>query len=447
MSHAPSSADASWPQDAERALPRASLGRIACWSLLTVILGFGGLMTWAVFSRVETAVPAVGTIVSGGKRKTMMLAEGGLLRELLVREGDRVAAGQLLLRLDDVQVRAARTQAYVLYWSALARSNRLTAEAMDARELPVLDALRAAAADPVVAAAVDAEATQFRIRWNAVDASVRVQERRIAQSQAQMAALRAQVASAGTRFALVQEELRGVDYLMARGLSTKPRQLELRRAEADLQGQIGQFGSKLMEAMQAIAQVELEILNVAEVRRAEISRERTETQAALADAQQRLHAHNDQLQKREISAPEAGTVTDIRFFTPGSSIMAGQPVLDLVPDAPDLLIEGTVAPHDVELLAVGQRVNVRLTSFKTHRVPVLQGRLTYVGADRQMNAANQAVFLVRATLDPDALHGKPGILLSPGMPADVMIVNGARTVLDFLISPITDSLGRAMKED
>lgn len=441
-------ADAPWLTEAEASLPQGSLRRIALFSLLTILVGFGGLTAWAALARIESAVPATGTIISGGKRKTISLADGGILRTLMVQEGDKVAAGQALLRLDDVQPRAALSQAHVLYWSAVARAARLTAEAADQRDLPVSAALRAAAdADPAVAAAVAAEAYQFKSRWGALDANTRVEERRIAQQEAQITALRAQIASAASRMALVREELRGVDFLMARGLSTKPRQLELRRAEVEMRGAIGQFAGQYNEALQVIAQVRSGIINTMEARRADISRERSETQAAQADAEQRLTAARDLLQKREILAPEPGTVTDFRYFTPGSSIMAGQPVMDLVPDTQHLLVEGTVAPFEVEHLAVGQRVNVRLTAYKAHRVPVITGRLTYVGADRQMDANNQPVFMVRAEIDAGALRDKPGVVLLPGMPADILIVNGARSVLDFLISPITDSIGHAMKEE
>lgn len=440
--------DAPWLTEAEAALPQGSLRRIAQLSLLTVVLGFGGLLAWAAVAEVESAVPAAGMIVSSGKRKTVILAENGILRELLVREGDKVAAGQLLLRLDDVQVRTARSQANVLYWSAIARATRLAAEVADRRELPLAPALRdAAASDPAVAAAVEAEAKQFRDRWGAVDAFVRVQERKIAQQQATMEALRAQAAAARTRLFLVLEELRGVDFLMARGLSTKPRQLELRRTEADLGGQIGQFGAQLASAMQAIAQIGLETINAAELRRADISRERSETQAAQSDAEQRLAAAQDLLSKREVLAPEAGTVTDIHYFTPGSSIVAGQPVLDVVPGNAELLVEGNVAPNEVEHLQAGQRVNVRLTAYKSHRVPVLTGRLIYVGADRQLDATNQPYFLIRARIDSDMLRDKPGVVLLPGMPADVLVINGARSVLDFLVSPIRDSVHHAMREE
>ncbi len=319
---------------------------------------------------------------------------------------------------------------------------------MDQRELSMPDPLRQAAdEDPAVAAAVTAEMRQFEVRWAALDGSVRVQERKIAQEQAQIGGIRAQIASAGTRLGLIQEELQSVDFLLARGLAPKPRQLELRRTEAELRGQIGQFGNQLTQSMQTIAQIEFEILNAAETRRADISRERAETQSAMADAEQRLRAGNDQLQKREITAPEAGTITDLHFFTLGSSIVPGQPVMDLVPETQRLLIEGNVAPNEVEHLALGQKVNIRLSAYKAHRVPVISGHLTYVGADRQMDGNNQPVFLVRAEIDPNALDNKPGVVLLPGMPAEVLILNGDRSVLSFLVSPITDSLFHAMREE
>ena len=208
------SADPAWLAKAEAALPQASLRRVAICSALTLLLGFGGLTAWAAITHVESAVPATGFVISGTKRKTISLADPGILHDLLVHEGDKVVAGQVLLRLDEVQARAARNQAYVQYWSAVARAARLAAEAMDRRELPVAPDLQAAAADPAVAAAVQAEAHQFKVRWDAFDASVRVQDRKIAQAQAQTSALRSQIAASGTKLSLLQEELKSVNYLL-----------------------------------------------------------------------------------------------------------------------------------------------------------------------------------------------------------------------------------------
>ena len=437
-----------WLDEAEQSLPQASLRRVAVLSVLLIVFGLGSMLTWATLATVDSAVPATGVVVASGKRKTITLLDGGILHELLVHEGDHVTAGQVLLRLDDVQLRTSRDQAKVQYWSAIAKLTRLAAEALDQRDLIFpADLRQAAAADAAVAAGVTGEIHQFQVRWDALDASVRVQDRKIAQQQSQISAIRAQIVSIETRLSLTQEETKAVDFLMARGLSTRPHQLDLLRTEAEMRGQIGQLHAQLTQAMQAIAQIELETITAGESRRADILRERTDTQSALSDADQRLRAAADQLQKRDIFAPEAGTITDLKFFTLGSSIAAGQPIMDLVPETQHLLIEGNVMPNEVEHLMVGQSVNIRLSAYKAHRVPVITGRLTYVGADRQIDANNQPFFLIRAEIDSDALRDKPGVVLLPGMPADVLVINGNRTILSFFVSPISDSLFHAMREE
>ncbi len=448
MSTAMPSQASVWTETAQRRMPHASLRQVALLSLLTIGLGLGSVILWACLSTIESAVPAVGVVVAGGKRKTVTVLDSGILSQLRVHEGDRVGAGQVLLRLDDVQVRAVRDQAKIQFWSATAKLGRLNAESMDQRDFVFDEALRTAAqSDPAVAAAMLAERHQFDVRWSAFDSSVHVQERKIAQSQAQIGAIRAQIGSSGTKLALLREELANVDYLLGRGLSTKPHQLELRRSEADLRGTISQLGNQLTQAEQLIAQTEFETLNAAETRHADISRDKTDIQSARADAQQRLLAAEDQLAKRDVLAPEAGVITDLRYFTVGSSVSAGQPILDLVPASNHLLIEGNVAPNEVEHLKIGQKVNVRLSAYKAHRVPVITGVLTYVGGDRQMDANIRPYFLIRAEIDPGQLADKPGVVLVPGMPADVLVVNGRRSVMSFLISPITDSMFHAMREE
>jgi HlyD family secretion protein len=439
-----------WEHQVEEAVPGPSLRRIALLSALTLGLGFGGLLGWAALARLDSAVPAAGTVVAAGKRKTVSLLESGILKELLVHEGDVVAAGQPLLRMEDVQARSAYDGADVVYWQSMARIARLDAEAKDRRVLnfppDLLTAAETGGASGI-AAAVEAERRQFAVRWDALDSQGRVDGRRIAQYKAQIAALDAQIAATRTHIELTTEELRGQEWLLARGFAPRNHVLEMRRDIADMRGQLGEQQAKLTETGQAIAQVEQETASTIETRRADISRERSETEATLADAQQRRRAAANTLAKQVVTAPEAGTVTDIKYFTPGSSIVAGQPVLDLVPLDDRLLIEGSVAPTDIEHVHVGQRVNVRLTAYKVHLVPTLSGHLVYVGADRQVDDRGEPFFLVRAELDPDALAGIKGVRLAAGMPADVLVIGGARTVLDFLLSPIRDSLRHGMKEE
>jgi HlyD family secretion protein len=181
-------------------------------------------------------------------------------------------------------------------------------------------------------------------------------------------------------------------------------------------------------------------------RQQEISRTLQDAQALGADLSERLRGARDLLAKRNVVAPEAGTVANIRAFTPGSAIGAGQPILDLVPDNERMVIEAKVRPDDIAQVAAGQHVNVRLTAFKARQVPVLGGTLVYVSADRQEDAQGNAFFMVRAELDPASLAHLPDVRLEPGMPAEVLIIGGERLAIDYLISPITDSLHRAMRE-
>ena len=431
----------------EDAFPAPSLRRIAGASMLTVALGFGGLGLWAALTPLDSAVPAPGVFVTAGKRKTVTLLDSGLLKELLVREGDRVTAGQTLLLLDDVQVRTAMNQAKAQYWGAVAKAARLEAETKDRRELAMPADLLSAAEDPAIASLVQAERNLFEFRWETFDGNARISARKIDQLQVQAAAVQTQIYSLNRRLSLTQEEALGVETLLKDGFAPKTRALEMRRGLAELQGAVGDAAGRLADARLAIEQTKLELTSYAETRRSDASKDLQETKAAMADAGQRLQAAQDLLRKREITAPEPGTVTDIKFFTPGSSITAGQPVMDIVPANDRLLIEASVPPSDIEHVHVGQPVNVKLSAYKAHRVPTLEGRLVYVGADRQQDAHGDPVFLVRAELDRNALQPFPGVAVYAGMPADVLIIGGERTALDFIISPIRDGIRHGMREE
>ncbi|WP_291295580.1 HlyD family type I secretion periplasmic adaptor subunit [Elioraea sp.] len=425
-----------------------SLRRLALAGLATMALGFGGLGAWAAVARLESAVPASGTLVVQSKRKTVSLLESGILRELLVAEGSSVAGGQPLLRLDDSQARAMVAQARARQVGAEARVARLAAE-LDERDAFVMpQRLGAMAADDTIAPLLAAEKALFEARGESFRGAVAVQQRRTAQLEQQIAALRAQGSAHTARLGLIRQELRGVNDLLSRGFATRTRALELQRAEAQLVGEIGELEARAAEAGQAIAQAEHEMLNLRTTRRNESAREMQDAVAQVAEGRARLAAAEDILSRTIVLAPEAGVVTDLRFFTAGSSIGAGQPVLDIVPSDDTLLVEAAINPGDIERIAPGSRVNVRLTGFSHRRVPPLPGHLVYVGADRQVNSRGDTFFLLRATLDPGALAALPeGVSLSPGMPADVLVIGAERSALDYLLSPILDSMRRAMREE
>jgi len=423
-----------------------SLRRLTLATLAVIVLGFGSMIGWASVARLDGATPAGGSLVTETRRQTVSLLESGILRELLVREGDEVRGGEALLRLDDTQARAQAGQARARLLGATARAARLRAELADAPHVTFPVEVMHALDDPAIAAVAQAEAQLFETRRAALEATIAVQRRRIAQLEEQIGALSAQRTAFGTRLALTQEELRAVNTLLASGFATRNRALELRRTEAQLQGEIGELAGREAEARQAIAQTELEILGLANARRSEAARELQDAVNQIAEALERQRAAQDFLSRSVVLAPEAGTVTDLRFFTTGSSIIAGQPVLDIVPRGASLAVEAALRPTDIERVAVGQRVNVRITAFSHRRVPPLPGRLTYVGADRQVNARGEPFFLVRAELDADALALLDGAVLAPGMPADMLVLQGERRAIDFFLGPLLDSMRRSMRE-
>lgn len=423
-----------------------SLGRLVLATLLIVVFGFGGLLGWAALARLDGAAPASGSLVTQVKRKTVSLLDAGILRELLVAEGDAVEAGQVLLRLDDTQARAALGQARVRYFGGLARAARLRAELADAPGFGFPQELIEAARDPGIGALANAESQLFATRSATYLGAIAVQQRRIAQYQEQINAYAAQRSAYTTRLALTREELRAVNTLLAAGFAPRNRALELRRTEAQLQGEIGELAGREAEARQAIAQTDLEILSLANTRRSDAARELQDAVNQVADGLERLRAAEELLARSVVTAPEAGIVTDLRFFTPGSSIIAGQPVLDIVPREATLVVEAALRPSDAEHVAVGQRVNVRITAFSHRRVPPLPGKLIYVGADRQIDQRGEAFFVIRATLDPAAQALLGDATLAPGMPADVLVLQAARPAIDFFLSPLLDGMRRALRE-
>jgi HlyD family secretion protein len=440
-------ADALLEADLERAMPAPSLKRVTIASALCLFLGMGGLLGWAESTPLERAVISNGTLVAEGRRKSIQLLEPGLLRELVVREGQVVKAGQPLLRLDVTQAEAAANQARFQSWAAAAKLARLRAEQRDQREMTIPPNLLAAAAkDEGLAMLIEDEKRLFAARWAAYDGSIAVQQRKIAQFKEQAAAAAAQHAAGTTRLRAIREELAGVTSLLARGYATRTRQWELQRGEAEQLGNLGAYAAQEAEARQAMAGAEMELATLELNRRSEVSRDLQETQAALADATERLRSAEDLLARREILAPEDGVVTDIRYVTPGSSIGAGQPVMDLVPLDDRLVVEMQVNLNDIEQVHPGQKVNVRLTAFRQRETPMVEGKILYVSADRQQDQQGTTYYLARAELDPQSLAAATDQPLGAGMPAEVFVLGETRSALDYLLRPINDSLRRALRD-
>lgn len=417
---------------------------------LVVVCAFVGISVgWSLWARLDSAVVAQGVIISDSHRKTVQHLEGGILRELLVKEGDVVRAGQALALLDATQSDAQLGQLVGQLNAVQARISRLRAEQAGARELALPAHLVAQASqDRAVEDTLAAQRRLFEARWRAHDSAAAVVRKRIAQFSEEIASGNALLQSLTQRLASIEEELRGARQLAAQGYERRTRVMELERISAELRGRQGETRAAIARAGQAIAGAEIEIAGLMDTRLADVARELQEAQVLEADLVDRTRAARDVRQRREILSPQDGTVTDLRLYTIGGVIGPGQPLMDIVPRDDDLIVEARVMPQDIDAIHPGQPTQVRLTAYKRAIAPLVDGTLVYVSADMlQDQRSGERYFVARSRVSKDSLAQWKNVRLNPGMPAEMLVVTGERRAIDYLVQPLFERFNRAMREE
>ncbi len=438
---------ASLDEQLEAAIKSPPVGRIIRLALLALALTMAPFVAWATLTTIEQAVIAQGQLIPESRRKTINLLEAGILRRLLVREGEAVVAGQPLLQLDVTQAEAQADQSRAQFWSGRARIARLRAEQADSRTLTFPEDLkRAAAGDPAVQVFLDAEQALFEARWKNLDGQIAVQERNIAQFQEQINGARAQRAAAEKQLQSAQEQLAGMRTLQRQGLVSLFRLQEMQRLEQTYEGSIGQYTAQESQLREQVAGARNQLEAVRLQRLSDIANELQVTEATVAQAIQQLRAAEDVLTRREVLAPEAGKVTNIQAFTPGASISSGLPIMDLVPGKDRFIAELKVQPVDIEQVYIGQSVNIRLIPFRVRQLPLLSGRLIHVAPDATTTPQGESYFLVRAEIDEAVIEKVPEVTLQAGMPVEAFILGQERTPLSYFWQPIRTAARRAFRD-
>ncbi len=405
-----------------------------------VAIGFFGVLGgWSVAAPLATAAMAAGEIVVESHRKTVQHLEGGIVDRILVREGDQVAAGQVLVRLDTTQAEASLTQYAGQLDAQRALAARLAAERDGLAEVVFPVALPSAI--------VDGQRRIFHTRKTMLEGQRAILARRIDQLAAQIDGDRRQLAALGRQRALIEDELDGSLKLLDHGLMQRPRVLALQREAAALDGRMGELESEVAAKQQAIGETQLSMVSLDSVRADEVARELREVETRIAELEQRVRANRDVLARQDILAPVAGQVVDLRVFSRRGVIAPAQPLMDIVPERDDLWVTVRVSPTDVDVVRPGQPAQVLLAAFNQRMVPPLPGRLATLSADRLIDEkTGQPYFVGRIDLDTEALKHLHGIALTPGMPVQAMIVTGKQTLFHYVLSPLRASLTRAMKE-
>jgi HlyD family secretion protein len=437
-----------------RALPhhrtpatRPRTGGLIVSGVAVILLFFGGLGSWAALAPLASAAIAPGTVTVDSNRKTVQHLDGGIIAELRVRNGDRVRAGQVLLRLQDVESRAAYDLLKGQRLALLARQARLVAERDGRAEMAVPAELAQARSEPQAEEILDGQRRILVSRNQVIAGQGAVLEQRIRQYEAEIASLDAQAESGKLQLRLIGEERQGIAQLVRKGLEKKSRLLALEREAARLTGMQGDYQGRITRARQGIAETRMEMLSLQQQRDAETVAELREVEDALAKLSEEMRMAEARLGRTEILAPQDGLVLDLRYFTTGGVIEPGAPILDIVPDGENLVVEAQLDPSNIDEVRAGLSAQVRLTAFKQRTTPTLPGVVTQVSADALTDQrSGKSYYSARVEIASAELAQLRGVALYPGMPVEVMIATGERTALDYLMSPVADSFAHAFRE-
>lgn len=440
-----------------RSVPRSVVGPTLFGIVVLLVwgLGFG---VWAAVAPIDGAVVAPGSFVATGQNKTVQHLEGGIVREIMVKEGDLVEQGQTLLRLDEIAPKARLRRLELRASRLAAMEARLRAEARleTAFEIPV--ALLASKDDPEVAQIILRQKGELDARRNKLATEEEVLRKEIAGLTESIQGFEAQVVATRAQIDLFADELRGKEELLRRNLVRRTDVLAVRRAEARMTGELGQLLSRISDSRERIARAEQQIaqLKSAAVQKAVEELRLAETEHD--DLKEQIRAARDIAERIEIAAPVRGVVVKLNHNTPGGVLAPGAPILDLLPINNDLVIESRVMPADISHVKEGQHAQVRISALNQRVTPMIDAHVVYVSADavneqdaRKLaipQATNQGMFVVRIRIDDADLRAKAGEFRpTPGMPADVFIRTEQRTFFQYLMKPIVDSFSRAFREN
>lgn len=407
-----------------------------------------GAGTWAAMAPLESAAIGMGTVVSDSHRKTVQHLEGGIISQILVHDGDQVTAGQPLIRLDDTKARTTLAALTSQLLDAEAHEARLIAERDGTDTITFPPDLLAKKSDPLVATTLLGQQKIFDTQRQLIQSKIAAIQERIKQVNEEISGHEAEVAALEKRQALLTEEIASVKDLVAKGLERKPHLLQLERDMADMDGQRADTMAQIAKAKQAIAESEIDILSLKNDRMKDVADELRDTQKKLDELTEQAQAAADVLARTEVKAPEDGVVTDLRVHTPGGVVNPGEALLDLVPQADQLVVDVQVRPEDIDRVHEGLPATVRLLPYKQRRTPPIDATVVYVSADRLVDKnTHQPYYDAKLKLDKDELS-KLGseVKMVPGMPSEAMIKTGETTVALYALSPLLDSFHRAFHE-
>lgn len=416
--------------------------------LAGIVAGFG---IWANTALIAGAIVATGAFVATGQNKTIQHLEGGVIRTILVKEGDIVEPGQPLLQLDETAPKAELRRLALRHDRLTAIEARLQAEARQAAEVTFPAPLLAKQGDPDIDAIVGNQLLAFRARMTSLASDLSVLtngidalEEKIRGSQTQLKAVRRQLE-------LFEQEIAAKSVLLKGGMIRISEILALQRSQASAQGEIGRLDGEIGDARERIARIREQITGARNTAIKTAVEQLHETLADQNDVRERMRAARSLLDRIVIAAPVRGIVVKLRYHTDGGVVEPGKSIMELVPLHDELVIEARIKPQDIDHVRRGQSAAIRLTALSQRIVPMVSGEVIYLSADalpddRRNQAAGGDLYVARIRLDPKSLAEVRNFSPTPGMPAEVYMRTTDRTFFEYVFKPLKDSMVRAFRE-
>jgi len=416
------------------------IGVAAC---LLLVFGIGG---WAATTQLSGAVIAPGKLVVDTNVKKIQHPSGGVVGELLVKEGDRVKQGDVVVRLDGTQAKANLGIVTKSLDELAARQARFEAERDNDRTVQFPYELTWRKRDPEIARLMSGEQKLFEIRRTARDGQKAQLKEQIKQLHLQIEGTQAQEAAKGKELALLAQELEGVRTLWKQNLVPISRVTTLERDSARMEGERSALVASLAQSRGRIAELELKVHQIDQDLSTEVGKELAEIRAKRSEMTERRVAAEDQLKRIDLVAPQDGRVFQRNVHTVGGVIQAGEPLMLIVPDSDTLIVDAKVAPHDIDQIHLGQHAVLRFGAFNQQTTPEVNGEVVHIGADvTQDDKATEPYYSVRIRVAEGELSRLKGLQLLAGMPVESFIETTPRTVASFLVTPLTDQLARAFR--
>jgi membrane fusion protein, type I secretion system len=439
------------PQEWHAGIPRSTRTAtiFGFFVMAAFLLGFG---SWASTAPIAGAIIAGGSFVATGENKIIQHLEGGVIKEIRVREGDVVEKGDVLIDLDEREPRTELRRLELRKARAVAQEARLIAEMNEKDDVIVPQELVAQNSNPDIAEILERERQALAARRNAVKTEIATLMEGVDALNQRVEGGKVQLTAVRQQLAYVEEELEGKKSLLKKGLIRKPEVLSLERAKANLSGEIGRLNGEIGDARERIARIMEQVAGVRNNTVKAAVEEMHKVSAELKDVRELINAAKAVVERVSITAPVNGIVVKLQYHTPGGVIEPGKPIMEILPIQAELLIEAQVKPRDIDVVKRGQHAMIRLSALNRRITPMIPGEVVYVSADSLVSGKQETqqtpsdVYIARIKLDLIEVSKLPDFAPTPGMPVEVYIKTADRTFLEYLFKPIEDSMSRAFRE-